>query len=441
MARRLTVFYSWQSDTPPDLNRDFIEKALQEALSRLHSDAKLESALRDTKVELDKDTKGVSGSPPITETILRKIQDCAVFVADLTFVGESKTSLTDLLGEPRQFPNPNVLIEYGYALRCHTHKSIVGIMNTAYGKPDTKSLPFDLRHLRWPIQYQLEGIRFLENKEEEFEALVKKLVEAIGLVLSKSIAPQIEVEKFIPRKATKNAAIFFEDGGTHIPESWHGPKESFMVPDGAAAYLRLYPTVAVPPLETELEARSLIVTGNLQPLGRTSGCSIGRNLLGAIVYESPDKKLFHFTQLFLSREIWGADARFLNTEHQVALCESVGAPVVINYIAGSYLEQYFAKGLHNYLSFAQKHLQLPHPLRIEAGLVGIQNYSIASYDNYNRGRSLRDVIEWQCDVEYGKPIWEILEPFFKKVWANCDVLRKPDDQARLASECKRAGLV
>src|ERR1039457_513656 len=82
MAKRLTVFYSWQSDSPSNLNRSFIERALEKALKRLHSDATLENALRDTNVELDKDTQGVAGSPPIAETILRKIEDCAVFVAD-----------------------------------------------------------------------------------------------------------------------------------------------------------------------------------------------------------------------------------------------------------------------------------------------------------------------------------------------------------------------
>src|SRR5215510_4396909 len=104
MAKRLTVFYSWQSDTPSNINRTFIEKALLEALKRLHSDATLENALRDTTVELDKDTKGVAGSPPIVETILQKIDDCAVFVADVTFVGESKAGLCDPGEKPRQFP-------------------------------------------------------------------------------------------------------------------------------------------------------------------------------------------------------------------------------------------------------------------------------------------------------------------------------------------------
>lgn len=116
MAKPLTVFYSWQSDSPSNLNRSFIEKALHEALKRLNSDATLENALRDGKVELDKDTQGVAGSPPIAETILGKIKNCVVFVADLSFVGESKNGFTNASGKPRQFPNPNVLIEYGYAL-------------------------------------------------------------------------------------------------------------------------------------------------------------------------------------------------------------------------------------------------------------------------------------------------------------------------------------
>src|SRR5947209_36764 len=94
MPERLTIFYSWQSDTPSRANRNFVEKALREALKRLHSDATLESALREANLELDKDTQGVAGSPPITETILAKIQECTAFIADLTFVGQSLKAIT-----------------------------------------------------------------------------------------------------------------------------------------------------------------------------------------------------------------------------------------------------------------------------------------------------------------------------------------------------------
>jgi hypothetical protein len=234
MAKRLTVFYSWQNDTPSALNRNFIEKALVEALQRLHSDATLEEALRDTTVELDKDTKGVAGSPPIVDTILQKVRECAVFVADLTFVGQSKEPLIDPVGKSRQFPNPNVLIEYGYALRCHSHDRLVGIMNTAYGEPDAESLPFDLRHLRWPITYHLPN-RSASNKDDQFEKLVAILVDAVGLILSKQPSPPIEVVKFVPRRSTKNDAVFFDDTKDVVPEGYSNDREPITVPEGGKA--------------------------------------------------------------------------------------------------------------------------------------------------------------------------------------------------------------
>src|SRR5262245_5962387 len=106
MANKMTVFYSWQSDSPSKFNRSFIERALKEALKRLRSDAALELALRNTTIELDKDTQGVPGSPPIVETILKKIEECAVFVADVTYVGTSKEGFTNTSGSARRFPNP-----------------------------------------------------------------------------------------------------------------------------------------------------------------------------------------------------------------------------------------------------------------------------------------------------------------------------------------------
>jgi len=62
-----TVFYSWQMDTPTDIGRNFIGTALELAIDMLNSDAGVEEASRG--VSLDSDTQGVSGSPPIVETI------------------------------------------------------------------------------------------------------------------------------------------------------------------------------------------------------------------------------------------------------------------------------------------------------------------------------------------------------------------------------------
>ncbi len=416
MGKRLTVFYSWQSDSPSSLNRKFIENALHEALKRLHTDAALENALRDATIELDRDTKGVAGSPPITETILQKIEECTVFVADLTFVGQSKGEMKNSSGKPRQFPNPNVLIEYGYALRCHSHRKMIGVMNTAFGKPDSESLPFDLRHLRWPITYRLADASS-SDKEEQFEKLVSILVEAVGLILGQhSSKPQL-VEKFTPQKASKSPAVFFEKADELATDR----TRDFGVPEGAKAFLRLYPTQAVTPIRSELEARDLATKGTLAPFGEVSSWGYERNVFGALAYEQPlNGKCYNFTQLFLSREIWGVDAKCVNSERLVHRFEGYPGP----YIANGFIEKYFRNTLTNYLKFAREHLNLQTPLQIEAGFVGIKGYPI-TVDSFNiEGNSLHDSVHWTGSVEsYEKPAGEILKPFFERIWENCGLTR------------------
>jgi hypothetical protein len=136
------VFYSWQADRSKTTGRNLVHRALEEAIKALNSDAAVEDAARD-RAFLDSDTQNVPGSPPIVETILNKIDTASIFVADLTFIG------TRFDGRP--VPNPNVTIEYGYALKALTHARVICIMNTAHGAPTGESLPFDLSHIRHPI--------------------------------------------------------------------------------------------------------------------------------------------------------------------------------------------------------------------------------------------------------------------------------------------------
>ena len=140
---RVKIFFSWQADTPTKSGRNLVERALERALAAVASDAEIDEPVRDAQI--DKDTKGEPGSPPIVDTIFRKIDSAVVFVADLTFVG---TRL-----DKRLTPNPNVLIEYGWALKSLSNSRIVSVMNVAHGRPTDSNMPFNLRHLRHPIQY------------------------------------------------------------------------------------------------------------------------------------------------------------------------------------------------------------------------------------------------------------------------------------------------
>src|ERR1700693_4033170 len=164
-----TIFFSWQSDTPTREGRNTIEKALEPAVKRISEDFIVEEPFRELRV--DKDTKDVPGLPPIFHTILEKIDRAAVFVPDLTFVSQRSN------GDPS--PNPNVLIEFGYALKSLTHVRIVAVMNTAHGQPARDSLPFDLALHRFPITYRLPDGAPDEMRRSVREQLTKELEAAL----------------------------------------------------------------------------------------------------------------------------------------------------------------------------------------------------------------------------------------------------------------------
>src|SRR5262245_20540824 len=123
---QIKVFYSWQSDHPGKLGKDFIRVALESAAKRVGADRQIE-------VVIDSDTQDVPGTPPINDVILKKIDAAAVFVADVTFVATSAAG--------KRIPNPNVMAEYGYALHAKGWNRILLAMNTAFGPPE--NLPFD----------------------------------------------------------------------------------------------------------------------------------------------------------------------------------------------------------------------------------------------------------------------------------------------------------
>src|SRR5438874_2298536 len=114
-----TIFFSWQSDLPE--TRSVIRSALERAVKTLHRDGSIEDAAR-----LDQDTQGVAGWPDISATIFDKIKRCGVLVADLT-------PINGPIAQYRLTPNPNVLLELGYALATGMGRlRIVCVVNSAY---------------------------------------------------------------------------------------------------------------------------------------------------------------------------------------------------------------------------------------------------------------------------------------------------------------------
>lgn len=189
-----TVFFSWQSDRPPREGRNLIEKALEEAAKRIAADSNIDEPLRELSV--DKDTKNVPGSPRIFETILSKIEDASVFVADLTFCGNR------VGGAP--IPNPNVLIEYGYALKVLGENRVLSVMNSAHGEAGRENMPFDLLNRRFPISYHLcdaasdDEIRDVRKQLcKELERALRAIIERAGFLKRPAPSPELFLAEII----------------------------------------------------------------------------------------------------------------------------------------------------------------------------------------------------------------------------------------------------
>lgn len=127
------IFYSWQSDLPNKDNRSFIENCIEKAIKK--DKLGFEAGLT---VAIDRDTKKTVGTPDIAGTIFDKIAQTDIFICDISIINGDD--------EGRKCPNPNVLLELGYAVRTLGWDRIICFYNLKYG--DIKNVPFDLSHRR-----------------------------------------------------------------------------------------------------------------------------------------------------------------------------------------------------------------------------------------------------------------------------------------------------
>ena len=123
----------------------------------------------------------MAGAPDIASTIFAKITASDVFVADVSIIARPK------IGRPT--PNPNVLIELGYALRGLGHEKVVLVFNRSFGK--IEELPFDLKMRRLVI-YEMPPKE--ENRAPERLKLEKQLEIAVRSALDHSPKQEKEVQ-------------------------------------------------------------------------------------------------------------------------------------------------------------------------------------------------------------------------------------------------------
>lgn len=200
-----TIFYAWEDDRPRKVNRYFIRDALQDAVDAIARGSAIEDSPRPEEEtaspgegnpkraedaepagavpRLDHDTKDVAGMPEIAATIFRKIEKCGIFVADVTFIAQTSSGGGGA-GDPKLVPNPNVMLEAGYALARIGADRMICVMNEAFGP--ASRMPFDLAHRRRPIAYALASAENREESKRARKGLADALEEAIRSIMKSS---------------------------------------------------------------------------------------------------------------------------------------------------------------------------------------------------------------------------------------------------------------
>lgn len=146
--QKFKIFYSWQSDLPRNKTRNFIRECIDEAIDLAQESEAVEA-------ERDEATMGTTGSPNIVTTLFSKIDNCDLFIADLSLC------FTEERQNEKKSPNPNVLLELGYAVKTLGWERVICLCNTDYGD----KYPFDIAHNRI-TDFSLEGKSRKEVKSD-----------------------------------------------------------------------------------------------------------------------------------------------------------------------------------------------------------------------------------------------------------------------------------
>lgn len=410
-----TIFFSWQDDTPAKVGRTFLKEILEEVCAGIASDTNVDEALRN--MEVDSDTQGVAGNPPVVETIFKKIDAAGVFLADMTFVGQR------LDGRPT--PNPNVLIEYGWALKSLKYERVICVMNEAYGKASRETLPFDLSHLRWPIRYSLSKDASKEEKAEVKRNLLTTLNLAVRTSLGTIPAQPVKKVTKSANEQLRDASSRFRHTGEELGFEDEGTRKLYLN-EGPAMWLRLMPTVRPGKTWPVYELKKHAIKNNqlnLRPMARANGfdflraedgmgmfAAIGRNqdLYKMSVSPSVDSVAFAFE----TGEVWGIDTVYLSFDNQ-----QIPA-----------FETIYTQCLVSYKNFLES-LGIPGPYRWIAGITGVKGRTF-SYREHIDNMSFKqtalctaDTIIEEGTYSEGETAEAAMEPFFKKIFDKCGIER------------------
>lgn len=221
MEKIYKIFYSWQSDLPRESTKKAIRTSLKKSIINLEIN-------KDLNIEIDEATRNLAGSPNIPLAIFNKIQSADIFLCDLSIINSDSNG--------RKLPNPNVLIELGYAIGVLGWERIIMVFNTLYGKLSS-DLPFDIGVHR-VTSFKIENL----NDKNGIGQLSNVLEKGLSTIIEKNpmknndcITPDLEKRKRDVRNLLKllecihipTFKLFLFEYPASIPQSIFYFMESF----------------------------------------------------------------------------------------------------------------------------------------------------------------------------------------------------------------------
>ncbi|CAM4285311.1 hypothetical protein COEX109129_16705 [Corallococcus exiguus] len=297
----------------------------------------------------------------ISATIFRKIENAAVFVADMTSIGRSE-------GGKRVMQNPNVLIELGYALKTLGPSQVILVANQSYGgKPE--DLPFDVRHRRGPILYKLSKEDPPEVVDQEKQKLVDALADALTTCLQNAIAKEHAEVEIQRHKHGEDCSVWFNAHRRLQHRSWmpfRAAADDVEVLKGPRTYMRIIPAGWKNRKPDSTTVRNLNPPLGLQPFGEWHQGGAGINEEGVLCRPlgARDETGVHHvdtvSQWFESTgELWGIEVHLPGPDGTAYFAEDQ---------AVNHWHAFMKRGLAMF-----SHLEARPPYIIEAGVIGIKS--------------------------------------------------------------------
>lgn len=182
-------------------NKNFLTDCIKKAFKKIENKGYLEGV----SFKLHSGLDGESGTPRVAEKMFKLVDQCDIFIGDMTVVQKKENFLEKILKKLkliasfRREPNSNVFGEYNRALKKHPNfeQQIVLVMNAVNGEPHEKIeyIPFDSRERRFPIVFSLKS-----SKKNHIKEVENKLLEVLpnAIYLAARAALKYKSQKYYP---------------------------------------------------------------------------------------------------------------------------------------------------------------------------------------------------------------------------------------------------